>query len=184
VGYFTCWLAHLAKGRELSGIMIDANPSAVEEAQWHARANGWSYVYALHGIVGEGSDGTAKDFFIYESNICSMTQLPDVEAMGLKGKWTKISVPCLRLEEHWRQRFGDARCHLLKVDIEGSEMDFLKKERSFLARVDCILLEWHKWRVRLDEVTAFLAKEGFGLTKVLEENEQMGTAVFKLRVEG
>src|SRR5262245_54294847 len=40
VGYFTCWLTHLAHGRTLRGLMLDANPQAVEEAKWHARANG------------------------------------------------------------------------------------------------------------------------------------------------
>src|SRR6266571_3902008 len=33
VGYFTCWLAHLAKGRQLKGLMLDANSEAVEEAR-------------------------------------------------------------------------------------------------------------------------------------------------------
>jgi len=27
VGYFTCWLAHLAQGRPLRGLMLDANPT-------------------------------------------------------------------------------------------------------------------------------------------------------------
>lgn len=180
VGYFTCWLAHLANGRKLEGVMLDANPEAVEEAKWHVQANGWDKVFGVHGIVGESGKGGAVDFFLYESNICSTSQLPDVEAMGLKGKWTRISVPCLTLEDEWRKRFGNTRCHVLKVDIEGSEMNFLATEQSFLKRVDSILLEWHKWRVSLDEVKACLGMQGFSLVKVLEENEQMGTAIFHL----
>jgi FkbM family methyltransferase len=180
VGYFTCWLAHLADGRKLKGIMLDANPEAVQEASWHARANGWNDVFALHGIVGETAKDGSVDFFLYESNICSASQLPDVEAMGLKGRWTKISVPRIKFEEQWRKHFGDVRCQVLKVDIEGSEMNFLKAEQSFLKLVDSILLEWHKWRVSLDEVKALLASQGFKLIKVLEENEQMGTAYFRL----
>ena len=180
VGYFTCWLAHLARGRQLKGIMLDANPAAVQEAAWHAQANGWKEVFGLHGIVGESGMDGAVDFFLYESNICSTSQLPDIEAMGLKGKWTKISVPCLNLEEHWRKHFGDTRCHVLKVDIEGSELNFLKAEQSFLKLVDSIVLEWHKWRVSLDELKAFLTTRGFSLVKVLEENEQMGTGYFRL----
>src|SRR4030095_10525667 len=31
VGYFTCWLMHLAQGRKLRGLMLDANPDAVRE---------------------------------------------------------------------------------------------------------------------------------------------------------
>ena len=178
VGYFTCWLAHLAQGRKLKGLMFDANPDAVEEARWHAQANGMNEVFGVHGILGESSPTGAVDFYLYESNICSTSQLPDLEKMGLKGKWTKISVPIVSLEAEWRKHFGDTRCHLLKVDIEGSEMSFLKAEQSFLALADSVLIEWHKWRVSLDEVTSFLAARGFAYVKTLEENENMGTSFF------
>lgn len=179
VGYFTCWLGHQAGGRKLRGLMVDANPQAVEEAQWHAQANGWPEVYGVHGIVGESHPTGAVDFYLYESNICSTSQVPDVEKMGLKGRWKKISVPCVKLEKEWHERFGDTRCHLLKVDVEGSEMSFLTSERSFLARVDTVLIEWHKWRVSFDEVRGFLEAGGFHLVKTLEENENMGTAFFR-----
>src|SRR5947209_10785606 len=178
VGYFTCWLAHLAAGRKLKGIMLDANPDAVKEAQWHAQANHMTEVYAVHGILGESSPTGAVDFYLYESNICSTSQLPDLEKMGLKGKWNKISVPCINLEQSWRERFGDTRCHLLKIDIEGSELNFLKAEPSFLERVDSILIEWHKWRVSLGDVKTFLAIHGFDFVETVDENEQMGTAFF------
>ncbi|MGD0743827.1 MAG: FkbM family methyltransferase, partial [Verrucomicrobiota bacterium] len=136
VGYFTCWLAHLAHGRRLRGLMLDANPHAVREAQWHAEANQMPEVFALNGIVGEGAPGSAAEFFLYESNICSTSHLTEAIKKELKGKWTKISVPCVSLEASWRQRFGDTRCHLLKIDIEGSEMKFLHAEQSFLTLVD------------------------------------------------
>lgn len=181
VGYFTCWLAHLAARRKLKGLMLDANPDAVKEAQWHAHANGMTDVFGLHGILGESSPSGAVDFYLYESNICSTSQLPDIEKMGLQGQWTKISVPCLNLEQHWRQRFGDTRCHVLKVDIEGSELNFLRAESSFLRQVDSILIEWHKWRVSLAELKDFLHEHEFAFVKTLEENEQMGTAYFTRR---
>lgn len=178
VGYFTCWLANQASGRPLRGLMLDANPDAVEEARWHAQANGLRDVHGLHGILGESSPTGAVDFYLYESNICSTSQLPDIERMGLQGKWTKIAVPCVRLETEWAARHGTARCHVLKVDIEGSELNFLKAETTFLQRVDSILLEWHKWRVSLDELKEFLGTQGFTLGKILEESPDMGTAFF------
>jgi FkbM family methyltransferase len=180
VGYFTCWLAHLARGRPLRGLMVDANPETVREACWHAQANGLTEVFGLHGILGETSPTGAAEFNVYESNICSTSHLPDLERMGLKGGWTSISVPCLSLEAEWRKRFGDTRCQLLKVDIEGSEMTFLKAEQSFLRLVDSVLLEWHKWRVSLEEVKDFLAVHGFAYVKTLEETQDMGTAFFRV----
>ena len=61
VGYFTCWLAHLAAERRLRGLMLDANPDAVKEAQWHAQANGMPEVFGIHGIAGEGKAGEFAD---------------------------------------------------------------------------------------------------------------------------
>jgi FkbM family methyltransferase len=179
VGYFTCWLAQLAPGRKLKGLMFDANPDAVAEARWHAQANGMKEVFGVNGILGETSPSNAVDFYLYESNICSTSQLPDIERMGLKGQWTKISVPIVNLEAEWRKHFGDLRCNLIKIDIEGSEMNFLKTEKSFLQLVDAVLIEYHTWRVTLDEVKAFLTSHGFEFRKLLEEHEQMGTAYFE-----
>jgi len=178
VGYFTCWLAHLAAGRKLKGVMLDANPHAVADARWHAEANGMKEAFAIHGIVGEGSAGGSANFYLYESNICSTSEVPDVEKMGLKGKWEKITVPHVVVGEEWQKRFGNTRCNVLKIDVEGSEMNFLRAERPFLASVDCIIVEWHKWRVSLEDVRSFLQSEGFRYLKTIEENEQMGTAVF------
>ena len=178
VGYFTCWLAHLASGRRLKGLMLDANPYAVEDARWHAQANGMSEVFGVHGIVGEGAQGGSADFYLYESNICSTSELPDVEKMGLKGKWEKISVPHVTVADEWKKHFDGTRCHVLKIDVEGSEMNFLKSETAFLSLVDSIIIEWHKWRVTLPELRSFLEACGFRYLKTIEENDQMGTAVF------
>ena len=67
---------------------------------------------------------------------------------------------------------------MLKLDIEGSEMDFFRNETGFLRRVQTILIEWHKWRVTLAEVEAFLSEQGFVLEKILHEVDGMGTALF------
>jgi FkbM family methyltransferase len=178
VGYFTCWLAHLAAGRKLKGLMLDANPHAVDDARWHAQANGMSEVFGVHGIVGEGTRGGAADFYLYESNICSTSELPDVQKMGLKGKWEKISVPHITVADAWRKHFDATRCNVLKIDVEGSEMNFLKSEETFLSLVDSIIIEWHKWRVTLPDLRSFLESRGFRYLKTIEENDQMGTAVF------
>ena len=62
VGYFTCWLAHLAHGRKLRGLMLDANPGVVAEAQWHMQANKMPEVFTVNGIIGEGKAGIPQNF--------------------------------------------------------------------------------------------------------------------------
>ena len=49
----------------------------------------------------------------------------------------------------------------------------------FMRRVINIILEWHKWRVSLDELKTFLGSQGFRLKTVLHEDEGLGTAIFK-----
>jgi FkbM family methyltransferase len=178
VGYFTCWIAHLAAGRKLNGLVCDANPAAAQEAAWHCQANHLDRVYSLNGVVGEGAVGDKSDFYLYESNICSTSHLTEDLKRQLKGKWTKISVPCLSIESEWRQRFGDQRCHLLKIDVEGSELRFLKSEPGFLKLVDTILIEWHNWGATLADVKTTLGDYGFCYIKTLDESESMGTAFF------
>ena len=180
VGYFTCWLAHLAHGRsKIRGLMMDANPDAVKESQWHMQANHLDEVFVVNGIVGEGRPGESTEFFLYESNICSMSHLTEEVRRNLKGKWTKILVPSVSLENHWQQHFGDTRCHLLKIDIEGSEKKFLRTEQSFLKLVDFIIIEWHAWGASLDEIKQLLAQQGFSYVKTIEESPTMGTAFFR-----
>ena len=119
-------------------------------------------VFALHGIAGEGSQGDFAEFYLYESNICSTSKRSDSD---LTGKWGKINVPVLSIEDNWRRYFGETRCHILKMDIEGSELNFLKSEQSFLQLVDSILVEWHKWRVDLAQIETFLGSHHFALKK-------------------
>ena len=179
VGYFSCWLMHLAQGRKLKGLMVDANPDALQEAKWHAKTNGMTDLHALNGIVGEGAPGTEAEFFLYESNICSMSRVPDTAAFGLKGKWQRIKVPCLGIGAEWRKRFGLERCHLLKLDVEGSELRFLKAEGDFLQQCDSVMVEWHKWEVALVDLDHVLKTAGFSHVKTLDENETMGTAFYR-----
>lgn len=178
VGYFSCWMMHLAEGRKVKGLMVDANPEAVVEAAWHAHANGMTELHGLNGIVGEGNVGGEAEFYLYESNICSTSHLPDIQAMGLTGKWRKIHVPCLSIADQWAARFGGQRCHVLKLDVEGSELRFLRAETAFLDLCDSVLVEWHKWEVGFPDLETFLREKGFLHVKTLEEGEQMGTAFF------
>ena len=54
----------------------------------------------------------------------------------------------------------------------------MRAEESFLVLLDSIIIEWHNWRVTLADVRAFFEAKGFRYLKTIEENAQMGTAVF------
>lgn len=177
VGYFTCWLCDRLKTRELKGLMVDGNAEPVQDAEWHVRANHLSHVHVLHGLVGVRSQAGRADFFLHTANVCS-TAVPSDEARNKRNTWTRVQVPCVNLDESWLSHFGDTPCDLLKVDIEGSEMDFFRMEPRFLQRTNAMLLEWHEWRVTLPDVEAYLSAQGFALKRILHHADGLGTALF------
>lgn len=179
VGYFTCWLADRLKNRDLNGLMIDANAEAIEDARWHAKKNDFKNIHVFHGLAGvTGNESGQADFYLHTSNVCSSATPPAEESAQHPEAWKKISMPCVNVEKEWSRIFGDLPCDLLKVDIEGAEMDFFNNELPFLGRVKCILIEWHKWKVSLQEVEKFLASHGFQLNSVIADEPLAGTAIF------
>ena len=116
-------------------------------------------------------------FFLHTSNICSAAIPPDTNPDS-SATWTQVTVPCVNFTENWRKHFGNESCDLLKIDIEGSELDFLRNEAPFLKSVQTILIEWHKWRVSLNELKTFLTTNDFSLKTILHEDAERGTAVF------
>jgi FkbM family methyltransferase len=177
VGYFTCWLSHQLKSTQLKGLMVDANADAIEDAQWHVTNNNLCHVHVLHGLVGTREKEGQASFFVHTSNVCSTAAPPDV-SLGEANTWTQVQVPWIGIEENRRKQFSNEACDLLKIDIEGSEMDFFRNETGFLKRVQTILIEWHKWRVSLGEIEEFLSQEGFSLKSILHEDAGLGTAIF------
>ena len=176
VGYFTCWLHHELGRPRLKGLMVDANADAVEEARWHVQANQFQDVQVLCGLVGTPAEAEAT-FYLHRSNICSAA-VPPGDISDSDAAWTRVQVAGVNISETWRKYFGAEPCDLLKVDIEGSEMDFFRNEAAFLDTVQTILIEWHKWRVSLNEIEQFLSSRSFSLKAVLHEDEERGTAVF------
>jgi len=178
VGFFACLLAHHAKGRHISGIMVDANPAVIGEARWHVQKNHWPDVFVMEGLVGATKQAGDADFYVNEANTCSMADLGKAQTKDIKG-FKKITVPVLSFGREWTQKMGDQRCHVLKMDIEGNELKFLQLEAEFLKLVDTIFVEWHADKVSLKELDSFLNSEGFGLVKIIEDLGTLGTAFYR-----
>ncbi len=184
-GLFAALLAHETGRRDLKGLMIDANPEMVEESKWLLKANGLQKIAVLHALVGASKSGTNEaEFFILPSNLGS-SQFPVYEpGKPPKGDWTKVTVANVDLEKAWMERVGDTRCHLLKVDIEGSEKYLFRNEPAFMKRVDRVVLEWHKWIVSQEEVEQDLRDAGFERVEVLQEEDTSGIAWYRRRPSG
>jgi FkbM family methyltransferase len=180
-GIFPCLLAHVTRGQAPRGLCVDANSQQVELARKTARINGWNDVHLFCGMV--GSKNTAEneaEFFLAPTTLGS-SQFPyqDTES-GHPLDWKRIMVPTLLVEPTWTRIFGpDLPCNCLKVDIEGSEMSFLRNEAGFLSRVDTVLLEWHAFATSREEVVGLLREHRFELTRTIEDEPRHGVLYFR-----
>ena len=179
VGYFACLFANTVYPEKPKGLLIDADATVVKEAEWHVQRNKWTDVHTACGVVGSTKTESMSRFFVHESSVCSTARQEKIDAKGREGGWHSVLVPNVCVGDMWRARFGPESCDLLKLDIEGAELDFVKSEQEFLSIVQQILVEWHKWSVDFDVLKAHLASLGFEVVDIVDENDDMGTAVFR-----
>jgi len=185
-GIFPCALADAAGGRAPRGLCVDANAKQVELARKNVALNRWPDVHVFCGLVGSiKSEGGEAEFFLAPTSLGSSQVAYQETESGHPLDWKRVLVPTLQVESTWTRLFGaDLRCGCLKVDIEGSEMNFLRLESSFLVRVDTILLEWHIWGTTRDEVVRFLADHNFQLDRKIEDEPRHGLLFFRNRATG
>jgi FkbM family methyltransferase len=180
-GLFPCLLADIAGGKTLRGLCVDANAAQVELVQKTIRLNGWNEIHVRCGLVGARLDETGEaEFFLHPTSLGSSQYSYQDSESGHAPEWKRILVPTLKVAPLWSELFDpDLRCACLKIDIEGSEMNFLHVEDAFLRRVDSILLEWHLWGTTRKQVSDFLIERGFRLERTVEDAPRNGVLFFR-----
>src|SRR5207249_4796467 len=100
--------------------------------------------------------------------------------LPIKGRIRDITVPAVSVSAEWHRTFGDAPVDLMKVDIEGLELDLARYEAAFLhASVRRIILEWHKWCVELRQLDRQLEASGFKRVADFGESDLVGLATYR-----
>ena len=159
VGLFPLYLCMLRGDRDVSGILVDANPAVVAEARANMRLNALDgRVGVLHGLADAGPQGE-RDFFVTPNSLSSTAH---AEQLGSSYGVEKIRVPLVDVVREAAARFGAGqRIDLLKLDIEGSELDFLEANPALLERCDRVIMEFHKPKVTLASATDFFRARGW-----------------------
>ena len=182
VGFFPLLLADITGSRELEGLMIDGNQTVLEEAVEHVKLNGLNGVEVILGLAGFSAAQKEADFLVNPSSHIASTATgklnPDVPSAG---RSVKVTVPCIDVEQAWARRFGDAPIDLLKVDIEGMELELFRNAPGLLARSARLLFEWHKWQVSIADCEAVLVAAGFEKPLTVWEDAQHGLAYCRRR---
>jgi FkbM family methyltransferase len=162
--------------------MIDGNQAVLDEAKEHLQLNAIRSVQAIFGLAGFAKTQKEADFYINPSSHIASTATgnlnPDVPTAG---RATKITAPCIDVERAWVDRFGEAPIDVLKVDIEGMELELFRNAPGLLARSTRVLFEWHKWQVSIDDCRSVLMAAGFEAPETVWEDAQHGLAYCRRR---
>jgi FkbM family methyltransferase len=150
------------------------------EAAWHMKRNGLSCA-VVHGAVGLPPGESSTTFHVHpSSSASSVLAYQEGKQHPVKGRITQVTVPAISVASEWKSRFGDTAVDLLKLDVEGKELDFVTYEGAFLERhVRALIVEWHKWSVTLPQLDAQLASIGFARREVPRESETTGVALYE-----
>jgi FkbM family methyltransferase len=179
VGYFPLLIAEVLKSRAIRGLCVEPNPYLHALIESHLTSNELRSVRLIKGLVKGPPCEAEADFFLNPSHIASSANGRFNPRVPVGGRVRTIKVPVVDLSREWRLHFGDERVDLLKIDIEGGEIEFLESHFEFLERVRTVLIEWHAWVTTLEEVSNILRRSGFELESVCHVDEHAGTAFFR-----
>lgn len=177
VGLFPLYLCQLRGDRQVRGILVDANPDVVAEARGNLKLNGLDeQVQACHGLAGAARTGSQE--FTLTPN--SMSSTADRDLLGTTIGTRRIQVPSIDIGRKWSGQWGEqARIDLLKMDIEGCELEFIDANEDFLSRCDRIILEFHKPKVTFAMTDQALSRLGFVCLGVRDfDSDPWGIAYF------
>lgn len=179
IGLFPCYLLETTGEKGFSGLLIDGNPDVVEQARWHMEKNGLTDCHVFYGVVGCPTESGETNFFINPANTQSSVRSFWNHPLPVKGRVKQIKVPTLSLAKTWNSKFGNTPIDLLKIDIEGEELEFLKAEIAFIkSTVKSIVCEWHKQHISFEELNQYVEANGFRLRKICEEDDKVGLVIY------
>jgi FkbM family methyltransferase len=172
-GFFSLWLMSQRlkrnlPSRECNAILVDADPSAVTQARKLIEWNGLNQAFKIiHGAVTHSGVETQVKFVVRPLMASSLADESPLEGHIL-------SVPSLSVDQLLQQ--APRELDLIKIDVEGAELDFFIHYQTLIKYSRYVLVEWHARsgsENRRSEVLALAEKIGFRLLSNIGNEKQM-----------
>ena len=145
---------------------IEPNPYVCEILEKNIQTNRINDIILVNQAVGATDERVTLDV-IREVDAISARNIKSVPRSWLKDELIeKIQVDGITLDTLCQQ-YNITHIDILKIDVEGSEIDILTNSAHLLERVDKIVVERHSREIR-DAVVAFLTTNHFKL--IFEED--------------
>ncbi len=176
-GLFCCFATSYCT-EQLRGLAIDGNAGLKDRIEKNFKSNNISAVKFISGIIGspEKKDQMG-DFFISPYHTSSSVRSVHDSSKPGKGDFKKIHSPYLNVLEIWKKEMGAQIIDLLKIDIEGTENDFLKNENDILGMTNMIVCEIHSYLVNPLETRQLIQNAGFKIILDFENDPQTSIVI-------
>ncbi len=156
-GYFSLFMEWEARRAGLCGkrsaLLVDGDPGGVEKTRRLLVANGLTEGFdVMHGAIAAGSGEVmfGRRAFMASSLVSADASPSD-----------KIRVPIL--DSAFLMKLFPPPYDLIKVDIEGAEIEFFHHYIPVIAGANALLIEWHSWNSS--------GSDGEGIAKILDGME-------------
>lgn len=180
-GYFSCYAAHRARGGQIRGLLVEPNDLLIPLIRRHLEINELRDVRVMHGLVGRKDRSMEFGDLVLSEAHTSSSQTGVHPHAEWKGFGRKVRVPFVDVADLWKSAFGNARVNLLKIDVEGSEEDFVFEEPSILPICDRLVMELHKWQVDRIRIIERLKACGLLQEAILEQDDLFEVILFGRR---
>ncbi len=171
-GYYTLKLKQ--NNPKCKVIAVEPNPLAFEILEKNIKSNKLSNVILVNKAV---CSKNGKITFEIVENVSAIggKDLGIMSRSWLKKEMVKkVKVDCITLNK-LLQNYKIDRVDILKLDVEGMELEILKSSKNLLNKIHKIVVEWHGRKIR-DNLKKFLKENKFKL--VFEEKRECGDLYF------
>lgn len=167
IGYYSC-LASSLVGHEGKVYSIDANPFCVERIRQSKAVGDYTNMEIIQCAIGETMDDI--EFNLADDPMYS--SLANLNELNFTKTQSTISVPLRTLDDILSPYHEAQRIRLIKMDIEGAEIDAIRGAETTLDKqlVDYIYVEVHAKQLQLrgqnpNDVLGLLSTHGFKIKR-------------------
>lgn len=171
-GYYTLKLKQ--NNPKCKVIAVEPNPLAFEVLEKNVKSNKLNDVILINKAVCN-KNGKMTLEIVENVSAIGGKDLGIMNRPWLKREMVKkIKVDCITLSK-LLQEYKVDKVDILKLDVEGMELEILKSSKNLLNRIHKIVVEWHSKKIR-NELKRFLKENGFKL--LYEEKRECGDLYF------
>ncbi len=154
-GFYTLKIKEILPRSKI--IAVEPNPTAFKILRKNIEANKLKNIEILKRAV---TSKTGKIVYEIVKGRTTVSATKVYEKYRKKYELKRIFVDSIILEKLCKD-FGINKIDLLKIDVEGSELDILKSSKNILSNVEKVVVEYHKAQKTEKPVIELMVKNNF-----------------------